>query len=38
VGEGESGDVVAMAKALGFNNISVCKDYSATERVLRIAF
>jgi release factor glutamine methyltransferase len=38
VGDGESGDVAAMAKTLGFNNISVCKDYSGIERVLRIAF
>ena len=38
VGDGESGDVAAIAKTLGFNNISVCKDYSAIERVLRIAF
>lgn len=38
VGDGESGDVATMARTLGFKNVSVRKDYSATERVLRIAF
>jgi release factor glutamine methyltransferase len=37
MGDGESGDVAAMARNLGFRNISVCKDYSAMERVLHIA-
>ncbi|HXX80812.1 MAG TPA: peptide chain release factor N(5)-glutamine methyltransferase [Thermodesulfovibrionales bacterium] len=36
IGDGESGDVAAMAKNLGFKNISIHKDYSAMERVLRI--
>jgi len=38
MGDGEFGDVAAMAKILGFKNISVRKDYSARERVLHIAF
>jgi len=38
VGDGEAGDVAAIAKSLGFRNISVHKDYFAVERVLRIAF
>jgi len=37
-GDGEAGDVAAIAKNLGFRNISVHKDYLAMERVLRIAF
>ena len=38
MGDGEFGDVAAMAKILGFKNISIRKDYSARERVLHIAF
>lgn len=37
MGDGESGDVAAMAKILGFKNISVRQDYSAMERMLHIA-
>ena len=36
MGDGESGDVAAIAKILGFKNISVRKDYSARERILLI--
>lgn len=36
MGDGKSGDVSAMAKTLGFRNVSVHKDYSAMERILRI--
>jgi release factor glutamine methyltransferase len=38
VGDGESRAVAEMARALGFKHISVRKDYSAMERVLRMAF
>ena len=38
VGDGEAGDVASIAKLLGFENLSIHKDYSAVERIIHIAF